>query len=360
VVVMVGMYVYPIVKSVSWYQLETSVRSLRALMDVTEQDIMKCVEAHEFLMEGTMQTTDSQVITEHIKNLYAVLNQLLAVVDIEKLYIPPLLDDTKGLYDNQLLLEQAMARELNVSQGDRVLDVGCGRGRIAHHVATLTGASVSGFNIDLVQIDNAIEYAAATGMENRLDFAVADHHGRFPYEDEQFDAVYSVQALWPFFKVKELDGVARELYRVTKPGGLYTCSEYLLTPHFDWTNPTHKKMHDIFIPTLMASHSNYPADVVGALERAGFEKVVSEPALAPTWPLCDQKTELFKWMRSFVRLFTRVGLCPPWMERLINNLLKGGREWTLADRASLADLNWHITVRKPTTTTTTTTTTTSL
>ena len=345
---LVAVYAYSIFRSVTWYQVSTSYKSLRTLLsDVSQEEVMKCVEAHEFLMEGKMKTSDTVVETMHVRNLYAVLNQLLAVADIEKLYIPPLLDDTEGLFANQLILEQQIAQELNVSAGGRVLDVGCGRGRVAHHIASLTNAHVSGFNIDSVQIANAQEHAKETGMDKMLDFTVADHHQQFPYPDEHFDATYSIQAVWPFFKVSELDDVARELFRVTKPGGYYTCSEYLLTPHFDWENPKHVQMHHVWMPTLMATQSNYPADVVAALERAGFEKVVSEPSSAPTWPICDQKTNIFLWIRSVVRFFTEFGMCPGWMERLINNLLKGGRMWTLADRAKLGDLNWHIIVQRP-------------
>jgi hypothetical protein len=79
-----------------------------------------------------------------------------------------------------------------------------------------------------------------------------------------------------------MDDHAREMYRVLKPGARYACSEYLLTPHFDWNNEEHVTLHKTFLPTLAATHSMYPADVCAALERAGFK--ISPPRLRRAKP----------------------------------------------------------------------------
>lgn len=113
-----------------------------------------------------------------VADYYKVLNNLLSVFDLEKLYIPPMLEESKGLYDNQLLVEQEVLRELRLSDPKRshLLDMGCGRGRIAHHFATLTGGEVSGYNIDPDQVQNGIDWVAETEMSDRLHFQVGNHH----------------------------------------------------------------------------------------------------------------------------------------------------------------------------------------
>ena len=153
--------------------------------------------------------------------------------------------------------------------------------------------------------------------------------------------------MWPFFKTNELDFTAREIYRVLKPGAKYVCGEYLLTPFFDWNNEEHVRLHSLFLPTLAATQSNYPVDVTSALERAGFKVLLSAPSVAPTWPLTDQKTDLFITMRSIVRGLVRIGIVGSWFDDLISNLLLGGVAWADAEKAKLADLNWQISVQKP-------------
>ena len=88
-------------------------------------------------------------------------------------------------------------------------------------------------------------------------------------------------------------------------------------------------------------------DVVAALERAGFNILLSAPSVAPAWPLTDQKTDLFLMMRQLIVGLNKVGLLPNWTEVLVSNLLLGGIAWADAEKAKLADLNWQIFVQKP-------------
>jgi len=337
---------FSIAGNVSWYQFTTAVGSVRNLLNLPQEDVQKCINAYQYFMNGT-HTSDTTEETEHVRAYYAVINQVLAIADIEKMYIPPQIDSKKGLFDNQMIWEKRVAHTLNVGSDSKLLDIGCGRGRISHHFQSIIGGKVSGFNIDANQIQNAKEYALATGLQDRLDFKVSDHHKRFPYEDESFDGAYSFQAVWPFFKVEELDSVANEMFRVLKPGSRYSCSEYLLTPHFNLQDKYHNELHARFLPTLAATQSRYPLEVTNALERAGFKLVLSAPSVAPAWPLTDQKTDLFLFMRSIVIGLTSIGMCPVWVETLVNNLFLGGVAWADAEKMKIADLNWQIIVEKP-------------
>ena len=274
---------------------------------------------------------------------------MLSVFDLEKLYIPPQLDRDQGLYGNQLLTEQYLLSEMNLQNPERshLLDMGCGRGRIAHYFASMTGGQVSGYNIDPNQIENAEDWAVETNMTDRLHYKVGNHHNPLEYESESFDGCYSVQAVWPFFKKEELDAHAQEMFRVIKPGTRYACSEYLLTPHFDWNNEEHMALHQSFLPTLAATQSMYPADVCAALERAGFNIILSAPSKSEAWPICEQKRDLILLVRKVVRFLERIRIMPPWVEQSLNLLQTGGESWTTAEKAKIADLNWRIVAEKP-------------
>ncbi|MEO5651611.1 MAG: class I SAM-dependent methyltransferase [Marmoricola sp.] len=331
------------------YRIKTAFTGVKRLATLPPEDKQAGIEAYRFFQRMQAgEPTETADETKAVADYYKILNNLLSVFDLEKLYIPPMLEESKGLYDNQLLVEREVLGELRLSDPKRshLLDMGCGRGRIAHHFATLTGGEVSGYNIDPDQVQNGIDWAAETEMSDRLHFQVGNHHDPLDYASESFDGCFSFQAVWPFFKKEELDAHAAEMYRVLKPGSRYACSEYLLTPYFDWKNDEHVALHRLFLPTLAATQSMYAADVCAALERAGFRIVLSAPSKSEAWPLCEQKRDLILWGRRLVRGLERIKVAPAWVEESLDLLQKGGQAWTEAERAKIADLNWRIVAEK--------------
>ncbi|MBW2191788.1 MAG: class I SAM-dependent methyltransferase [Deltaproteobacteria bacterium] len=307
------------------YRIKTALVGLKRLTELTDEDKQACIDGFKFLQKmQDGEPTETADETKAVADYYKVLNNTLSVFDLEKLYIPPQLDDSLGLYGNQLLIEQAVLKELDLKDptGSHLLDMGCGRGRISHYFATLTGGQVSGYNIDLNQIESAIDWAAECGMSDRLHFKEGNHHEPLEYDSEAFDGCFSFQAVWPFFKKEELDAHAAEMYRVLKPGARYACSEYLLTPHFD-------------------------ADVCAALERAGFTIILSAPSKRPAWPICEQKKNLIFGARKVIRALEAVRILPSWVEESLDLLQSGGEAWTIAEKGKIADLNWRIVAEKP-------------
>ena len=337
------------VRKMSWYRTKTAFIGLKRLATLSDEDKQAAIDGFKFLQRmQDGEKTETEDETKAVADYYKVLNNMLSVFDLEKLYLPPLLNEFEGLYENQLLCEQAVLKELNLTDPEtsHLLDMGCGRGRISHYLATLTGGQVSGYNIDPNQIENAVGWAAECRMSDRLHFKVGNHHDPLEYESATFDGCVSFQAVWPFFKKEELDDHAREMYRVLKPGARYSCSEYLLTPHFDWNNEEHVTLQKLYLPTLAATQSMYPADVCAALERAGFTILISAPSRSPAWPLGEQKRDLILRGRKVVRGLEAIHIMPPWVEELLALLQTGGQAWTDAEKAKIADLNWRIVAEK--------------
>ena len=202
------------VRNMSWYRTKTALIGLKRLATLSEGDKQAAIDAYKFLQRmQDGEETETADETKAVADYYKVLNNMLSVFDLEKLYLPPLLNEFEGLYANQLLCEQAVLKELNLTDPEtsHLLDMGCGRGRISHYFATLTGGQVSGYNIDPNQIENAIGWAAECGMSDRLHFIVGNHHDPLAYESDTFDGCFSFQAVWPFFKKEELDDHARDV-----------------------------------------------------------------------------------------------------------------------------------------------------
>jgi len=109
---------------------------------------------------------------------------------------------------------QALIGDLGVEPGLKVLDVGCGDGTTAVPEAEL-GAEVLGIDIasNLVAAGNA--RARELGLDN-LSFQEGDASAMSGVADESFDMVVSI--FGAMFAPRP-DDVAKELVRVTKPGG---------------------------------------------------------------------------------------------------------------------------------------------
>src|SRR5439155_9615017 len=109
---------------------------------------------------------------------------------------------------------EALVRELGVTPGLRLLDVGCGDGTTAVPAAQL-GADVLGVDIasNLVAAGNA--RAQKLGLDN-CTFQEGDASDLRELEDERFDLAISI--FGAMFAPRPFD-VAKELVRVTRPGG---------------------------------------------------------------------------------------------------------------------------------------------
>ncbi len=109
---------------------------------------------------------------------------------------------------------EALVGELGITDGLKVLDLGCGDGTTAVPAAQL-GADVLGVDIaaNLVAAGNA--RAEALGLTN-CRFQEGDASDLSELDDESFDLVVSI--FGAMFAPKPFE-VAKEMVRVTKPGG---------------------------------------------------------------------------------------------------------------------------------------------
>ena len=99
---------------------------------------------------------------------------------------------------------------------EKILDLGCGSGR---HVVYLArhGFDVYGFDISPTGIDVARKWLQKENI--KADLRVWDMNARFPYENNFFDAVVSVQTIHHNTPEK-LKKVINEIERVLKMNGI--------------------------------------------------------------------------------------------------------------------------------------------
>jgi len=110
---------------------------------------------------------------------------------------------------------------LDVKAGDRLLDVASGAGKVALFIATTSGASVLGIDINENAVTTARESARRAGREDPVRFQRADANLELPFPEGSFDAIICIDAANHFRDRRRL---LTDWRRVLKPKGrlLYT------------------------------------------------------------------------------------------------------------------------------------------
>jgi SAM-dependent methyltransferase len=109
---------------------------------------------------------------------------------------------------------EALVKDLEISNGLEVLDLGCGDGTTALPAARL-GANVLGVDIASYLVEAGNARAQSLGLTN-CRFQEGDATDLHELEDDRFDLVVSI--FGAMFAPKPFD-VAKEVVRVTRPGG---------------------------------------------------------------------------------------------------------------------------------------------
>jgi cyclopropane-fatty-acyl-phospholipid synthase len=110
---------------------------------------------------------------------------------------------------------ELVCRKLDLAEGERLLDVGCGWGSLVIHAAARHGVRALGITLSEPQARLAREHVARAGLADRVEIRVADYR---KLRDEPFDAVASV-GMVEHVGAPNLARYARALAGAVRPGG---------------------------------------------------------------------------------------------------------------------------------------------
>ena len=198
---------------------------------------------------------------------------------------------------HHLDITEKAIRRMELRQGERVLDLGCGSGWATRLLARLVSDGPDGFGqvVGLDVSDEMIRQARVASKDFDNILYVWGSAEKIPWEENFFDKMLSVES---FYYYPDQDRALMELFRVMAPRGrmfilinLYKDNEYSL----QW-------VHKLKVPVHVRSKDEY----IELLKKHAFENVeaVQIPDETPTPD--NYKTTSFKSLDD-MRAFKRVG-----------------------------------------------------
>ncbi|WP_085442571.1 class I SAM-dependent methyltransferase [Magnetofaba australis] len=122
-------------------------------------------------------------------------------------------------YDGRwLVLADKLAKQYNLQPGDKILDVGCGKGFLMHEFTrAVPGVEVQGLDISSYAIEHA--------KEEVKPFLVEGNATSLPFPDDHFDLVVSITTLHNL-RLPELHQAVKEIQRVGKKHRFISVESY--------------------------------------------------------------------------------------------------------------------------------------
>jgi len=276
--------------------------------------------------------------SKELEQLYKIIHLLCTLGSVEKMYMPPVIDPSKSVMENQILLEEKMAKDLKVGPGDKVLEIGCGCGAIATSMGEITGSTMYGMNIDPSQI----EKAWLNPKLMKENFTVGDFNVPLEYEDNTFDAVYAIQ---PMTYVSDPEFTLREVLRILKPGGIFGFDDVAALDNYDRDNTNHRLLiqHTRELTVFGGFwHYKFWEDT---FRNAGFDLLVSHEQGAVE--NIKKEVALYDKYEALFSFLSTIRLVPRRLFELIRRIHANAHSYIKAEEEGLLSLNWYAVMQKP-------------
>ncbi|MEH6550697.1 MAG: class I SAM-dependent methyltransferase [Pseudomonadales bacterium] len=324
--------------------------ALRSLLKLSEAECDVYMNTYGELFIGSPENTKAdhdngvpmqgyrQGSSEELEQLYRIIHLLCTIGSVEKMYMPPVLDPTKSVMENQILLEEKMANHLGVGKGDKMLEIGCGCGAIAASMGEITGATMYGMNIDKSQI----EKSWLNPKLNKDNFIVGDFNVPLPYEDNSFDAVYAIQ---PMTYVSDPAFTLQEVFRILKPGGKFGFDDVAALDNYDRDNADHRMLiqHTRELTVFGGFwHYKYWEDT---FRNAGFDLLESHGQ--PAVECIKKEVALYDKYEAVSSFLAAIRVFPKRFFKLMRRLHANAESYIQAEEEELLSLNWYAVMQKP-------------
>ena len=187
----------------------------------------------------------------------------------ESLHFAPL-SPRESLEESQIRHQRLMIEKLELSEGMKVIDVGCGIGGPMRRVVREAGVRVTGVNNSEVQLNRAKSLNAEAGVDHMVDYLECSFMHMGAIADNTFDRGYAIESTC---HAPDKAGAFAEIYRVLKPGALLWGQEMCMTDSFDPGDRRHQAIKQDLMHGIALKDIATMGEVNLALEQAGFQVI---------------------------------------------------------------------------------------
>jgi len=120
----------------------------------------------------------------------------------------------KGNTTENLINKEIILKELNISPGQTIMDVGCGNGYMSKEFSRLVQQSGKVFALD--RSKEAIAKLKKETMGTNIEPMEADITGKTPAGDKSVDLIY-LSTVFHIFSKEQIDAFQKEVKRLLKP-----------------------------------------------------------------------------------------------------------------------------------------------
>lgn len=146
---------------------------------------------------------------------------------------PEILASVEHLHSGGLATTRDQAQRIALNRDSRVLDIGCGTGGPARYLANTYGCRVDGIDLTPELIETGQVLTERCGLAGRVVLQIGDALD-LPYPDQAFDVVWCQNVT---MNIPDKARFLAQAFRVLKPGGLFTSTEFSTGPGGDILYP---------------------------------------------------------------------------------------------------------------------------